>query len=135
MTHTDPTTRLRQAAATIREHLAAPDLTAGPWLSLDNGDRVLRNQPGDEDQAPVYVVNEPMSNGANAAWIALMHPGVGEALAAWLEKAAHAHQATLIAAGQTWASVTDPRAVAFVEHMTDRQALAVADEILGEVTR
>lgn len=84
---TDPTPadEIRTAAARLRALLAAPELTAGPWLSMDNGDRLLRNQPGDEDDAPIYVVNEPMSNGANAAYIAAMHPGVGAALADWFD--------------------------------------------------
>jgi hypothetical protein len=38
MPTTDPATRLRQ-------HLANPQLTKGPWLSMDNGDRLLHNQP------------------------------------------------------------------------------------------
>jgi hypothetical protein len=79
---------LRAAATKLRHRLADPQLTAGPWLSLDHGDRLIRNQPGDEDRAPVYVVNEPMSNGANADYIALMHPGVGAALAVLLDDAA-----------------------------------------------
>lgn len=81
-----PADELRTAAERLRALLADPELTAGPWLSMDNGDRLLRNQPGDEDQAPVYVVNEPMSNGANAAYIAAMHPGVGAALADMLDQ-------------------------------------------------
>jgi hypothetical protein len=82
-----PAARLQAAAAHLRTLLANPQLTAGPWLSMDDGDRLLRNQPGDEDAAPIYVVNEPISNGANAAWIAAMYPGVGEALVALLERA------------------------------------------------
>lgn len=84
----DPAARLQAAATHLRTLLANPHLTAGPWLSLDHGDRLLRNQPGDEDRAPVYVVDEPISNGANADYIEAVHPGVGEALAAWLESAA-----------------------------------------------
>jgi hypothetical protein len=85
----NPADELRAAAARLRACLDDPQLTAGPWLSLDHGDRLLRNQPGDADRAPVYVVDEPMSNGANADYIELMHPGVGAALAAWLERVAH----------------------------------------------
>lgn len=79
---------LRQAAALLRALLADPELTPGPWLSLDHGDRLLYNGPGAEDEPPVYVVDEPMSNGANADYIEAMHPGVGLALAAWLEDTA-----------------------------------------------
>lgn len=127
----DPTARLTAAAAHLRTLLTNPQLTPGPWLSLDHGDRLLRNQPGDEDRAPVYVIDEPMSNGANADYIEVMDPVVGVAIVAVLEQAAKSHQATLTAAGMTWASVTDPRAVAWVEEMTDTHALALADAILG----
>ena len=72
---------LRAAARTLRALLADPQLTPGPWLSMDRGDRLLWNGEGAEDQAPVYVVDEPMSNGANADYIAVMHPDVGHALA------------------------------------------------------
>lgn len=88
VTPVSPAGTLRAAATKLRTLLADPELTAGPWLSLDRGDRLLRDQPGDEDQAPVYVVNEPMTNGANADYIAAMHPGVGVALALWLDDAA-----------------------------------------------
>ncbi|WNI15560.1 hypothetical protein [Actinacidiphila sp. ITFR-21] len=98
MTDTTPAAELRNAAARLRAHLTDPQLTPGPWLSLDHGDRLLRNQPGDEDRAPVYVVDEPMSNGANADYIELVHPGVGAALAAWLDSAAHGWEALQLAA-------------------------------------
>jgi hypothetical protein len=52
---------------------------------MDRGDRLLWDGEGAEDQPPVYVVDEPMSNGANADYIAVMHPDVGHALANWLE--------------------------------------------------
>jgi len=122
-TPADPATRLREAAAKIRTLLANPQLVAGPWLSLDGGDRLLRNQPGDEDQAPIYVVNEPMGNSVNAAWIALMHPGVGEALARLLETEA-----------ETWAGIEFHDGCS-VEACTEVAVLALADQILGGVTR
>lgn len=79
---------LRAAARTLRALLADRQLTPGPWLSMDRGDRVLWNGEGAEDLPPRYVVDEPMSNGANADYIAAMHPDVGHALADWLETAA-----------------------------------------------
>jgi hypothetical protein len=79
---------LRAAARTLRALLADRQLTPGPWLSMDRGDRVLWDGEGAEDQPPVYVVDEPMSNGANADYIAVMHPDVGHALADWLDSAA-----------------------------------------------
>lgn len=77
---TNPADELRAAARTLRSLLADPQLTPGPWLSMDRGDRVLWNGEGAHDQAPVYVVDEPMSNGANADYVAVMHPDVAHAL-------------------------------------------------------
>jgi hypothetical protein len=130
----EPDARLTAAAARLRTLLARPQLTAGPWLNMDDGDRLLRNQPGDEDTAPIYVVNEPMSNGANAAWIAAMHPGVGLALADWLDRAAHGWDSLTKAAAQ----VLDPHNPKHVDAATilnsgpydAQEALAVADAIL-----
>lgn len=79
-----PAEELRTAAAKLRSLLANPELTPGPWLSMDRGDRILWDGPGADDLPPRYVVDEPMSNGANADWIAVMHPGVGQLLAKWL---------------------------------------------------
>ncbi|MCX5239758.1 DUF5565 family protein [Streptomyces prunicolor] len=76
-----PADELRTAARKLRARLADPELTPGPWLSMDRGDRLLYDGPGADTQPPVYVVDEPMSNGANADYIATMHPGVGHALA------------------------------------------------------
>src|SRR5690606_3236968 len=63
---TTPADELRTAADKLRKLLDAPELTPGPWLSLDHGDRMLYDGPGAEDEPPVYVIDEPMSNGANA---------------------------------------------------------------------
>lgn len=87
-TAVSPADELRTAASKLRARLADPELTPGPWRSMDRGDRLLHDGPGAEDQAPVYVVDEPMSNGANADYIATMHPGVGHALAQLLEETA-----------------------------------------------
>jgi hypothetical protein len=83
-----PAAVLKAAADKLRALLAHPDLTPGPWLSMDHGDRLLWDGPGAEDLPPRYVVDEPMSNAANAEFIAALHPGVGVALADWLESAA-----------------------------------------------
>jgi hypothetical protein len=83
-----PADEIAAAAATLRALLADRQLTPGPWLSMDRGDRVLWDGEGAEDLPPRYVVDEPMSNGANADYIAVMHPDVGHALAELLETAA-----------------------------------------------
>lgn len=93
-----PADELRAAARTLRALLADPELTPGPWLSMDRGDRLLWDGEGVEDQPPVYVVDEPMRNGANADYIAVMHPDVGHALAAWLDQAAHFYECGIRAA-------------------------------------
>lgn len=85
---TTPADELRTAAATLRALLTNPELTPGPWLSMDRGDRLVHAGPGSESKRPIYVVDEPMNNSANAAWIAAMDPGVGAALADWLASAA-----------------------------------------------
>ena len=74
---------LKRAAAKLRDALAADYLTEGPWDCLDGGDRIVHVSASGMDIE--YVVDEPMSNPSNAEYIALMHPPVALALAAWLE--------------------------------------------------
>lgn len=126
MTDTDPITEeLRVARAKITGLLADPKLTDGPWLSLDHGDRVLRDQPGDEDNAPIYVVDEPMSNGANSHWIELMHPGIGHHLAELLSEAIKHRDACLTAAHTVWPH--DPaKRNEFADQQTPAPVLAIA---------
>ena len=101
--------RLRQAARVLRERAEAA--TPGPWLTHD--------EDGDPYIAPpatgaLLITAHPLEVArANAAYIATMHPGVGLALADWLEA-----QADLSERGYT----QDPRYLA---------ALALADLILG----
>lgn len=75
----------RQAEARIRE--LAEKATPGPWVSLDNGDR-LTHEHNDGTDDFTYVVDEPMSNGANAEHIAAWHPIVALAVADVLANAA-----------------------------------------------
>ena len=73
--------RLRQAARVLRERAEAA--TPGPWLTHD--------EDGDPYIAPpatgaLLITAHPLEVArANAAYIATMHPGVGLALADWLE--------------------------------------------------
>ncbi len=77
---------LRRAAAKLREYANAA--TGGSWCSLNGGDRLVSfNLAGQEFG---YVVDEPMSNAANAAYIATMHPPVAVALADLLDSEAQA---------------------------------------------
>jgi hypothetical protein len=80
---------LRRAAVRLREHANAA--TPGPWESLDEGDRLVAwklDPAGQFNDDFDYVVDEPISNPANAAFIALMHPPVALALADLLDKQA-----------------------------------------------
>lgn len=75
---------LREAARLLRER--AEKATPGPWASLDGGDRLVAWKP-DGDGDFDYVIDEPIGNADNADYIALMHPGVGLALADFLDVA------------------------------------------------
>jgi hypothetical protein len=75
---TSPADELRTAAEKIRALVEGA--TTGPW-SVNSWGHVETG--GFETVAEVWPLSaEP---GANAAYIAAMHPGVGLALAAWLE--------------------------------------------------
>lgn len=94
----DPATELRAAAQLLRERSSAA--TSAPW-SYDPDK--MWNLPGmhygeefvghrREGERTVCVAgtgpaDDPQSM-ADAAWIALMHPGLGEPIAAWLERTA-----------------------------------------------
>jgi hypothetical protein len=69
------------------------------------------------------------------AYLELVGPATGLALADWLDDAAHRQRATEQAAARTWANSTDLAARdRWIAKMTDQKALAVARQILGEVT-
>lgn len=120
MTTDTPAAQLKQGADKLRTLLADPDLTPGPWLSLDGGDRIIHDGPSIEFGRADYVIDEPVGNAANAELIAAMHPGVGLALADWLDE-----QSALLNAN------TRPD---WQETVASR-ALAVARALLGEATR
>ncbi|MET9055469.1 hypothetical protein ABZW50_30410, partial [Streptomyces bacillaris] len=108
MTDTTPADRpadqLRAAAELLRE--AAGHATPGPWRTHDthlggvggHTATVLTDRPNLNDTELVAwlptMSHEPWDEARNAwrnaGWIALMHPGVGLALAAWLEWQARA---------------------------------------------
>lgn len=93
-----PADLLRRAAAELRE--AAAKATPGPWRTHDTylplGGHTATVLTARQDLNASELVawlptmsNEPWTDGRNAwnnaAWIALMHPGVAEPLAALLE--------------------------------------------------
>jgi hypothetical protein len=103
---------LNRAVELLRSHAkAAP---AGPWVSLDFGDRLIAVR----DEAPGfrYLVEEPV-DGPTAAYMALMHPPVAMAIAGWLFS---------VAVDEEWEPETAPR----IRERT--AALMVARELLRE---
>jgi hypothetical protein len=115
-----PAEELRTAAATLREH--ATDATKGPWWSEDTSPA----QWGDNPDAKVACADGTLAvlcpewNGPfNAAWIALMDPTVGIALADWLDA---------VAAEMT---AVDGTEYAYEEYPSWIAALAVARAING----
>jgi len=118
MTTIDPTGAefLRRAALSLAA--SARKATPGPWTSLSDGDRIVHMR--DDGEHFDYVVDEPMSFGADAAWIAMMSPAMAQPIVDWLD-------ATATAMG-FWAP--------YREHETGypmwTAALAVAQQVLGE---
>lgn len=78
---------LRRAAAKLREHAErAPE---GPWVSLDDGDRLVALRPNSTfEKGFRYLVDEPIEDSSIAEYFALMHPPVALALAEVLLAAA-----------------------------------------------
>lgn len=137
---TDPATRLTAAAAHLRQLSTAA--TPGPWrqhdthlgqhghtatvLSGERNDTDLRAWLPSLSQEPW---DETRNVWADAAWIALMHPGVGEAIAALLTSTAALHEQPThrgqTSPGCQWCADEDW----LCSDM--RHALAVADAILA----
>lgn len=113
---------LRRAAAHLRER--AESATPGPWETFETLD--AETFVSERGRRAFGVVSRPATGrgdyGANnARYIATMHPGVGLALAAWLENSAH-HAESREANGMPADQSADPR------------PLAVARAVLGEAT-
>lgn len=124
---TAPADRLREAAAVVRKLSAAA--TPGVWTA-----HLL--PPNEHHRHPAHWVKAEYDDGqavtsevvadcpwrqADAAWIALMNPAFGPALAAWLES---------VAAGLEETTHPD-----WQEVVVDPKALAAADSILAAVSR
>lgn len=118
-----PAEELRAAAAKLRE--TAGTATDGPW-QLDgpywwhSGDctHVVTDARDRMSVAVMPQREDAPHRDANAAWIALAHPGLAEPLAKWLEREAKYAER---AAGRGSGFLSEP----------DREALAVARAILG----
>lgn len=84
---------LRQAANTLRGW--AEKATSGPWEARLGGDHAWVALYDDEEKIPEGESLPSFEQGGSAtsydaAYIATMHPGVGLALAAWLDDEARA---------------------------------------------
>jgi hypothetical protein len=119
----EPTTRLHQAVELLRE--ASTALNGQRWTADHHPEGTIV-RPADSTQSlfqlhadGLRAAGTPCVTPAVGAWIALMHPGVGEALAAWLEAEARRIATT---AHPDWHDVLAPH------------ALAVADALLGPET-
>ncbi|MFJ6615432.1 hypothetical protein ACIQPT_34730 [Streptomyces sp. NPDC091289] len=124
-----PADQLRAAAEKLREeatraHRASPS----PWAVTD--EHVVRCADG-MIVADRSGTDHPAER-ADLPYIALMHPGVGLALADWLDRAAVEHDATVHGAAGVWSEPGEERERdAWVERQTNRHALAVARQLLG----
>lgn len=109
---------LRDAAREMR--MRANAATAGPWESLDDGDRLVawRTTPEGFDDDFEYVVDEPIGNAANAEHIASWHPAVALAVADLLEAAV----------GEFWDG--EPQ---WTDCPVAQRAVRIAQAYLGEV--
>lgn len=109
-----PADQLTAAAKLLREHATADYVTSGPWIVHEAfGFLRVDNDRSKTREAWTVKTGADLAeeNRHTAEYIALMHPGVGLALADWLDSAAQ--DAELIG--------------------PDHRALAVARQLLGGV--
>lgn len=95
-----PVGELRTAATKLRK--TAAQATDGPWYTVgppwnDHIPYVIAGHPdphcGTYVADPGHLTADPRGNeAADAEWMALVHPGLAEPLAAWLEQAADAFE-------------------------------------------
>ena len=116
-----PTARLREAATVVREAAAGVA-------------EAVASFPFGAEYGYSEVMDSWLGHGSGAL-AALMHPGVGEALAAWLESVAELHEPSRtgccgrVLAGCQWCADEDWPCADM------RHALAVAGAVLAAVTR
>ena len=87
-----PAVVLRTAAARVRE--TARGATRGPWAAEESREHGFRVGTSDGQEWVAWTGaydDEPDPSRADAAWIALMHPGLAEPLAMWLETEARSN--------------------------------------------
>ena len=126
-----PAEELRSAAEMIRRH--ATDVTAGPWkseASVAHGHRV--GTTNDTSWVAWTGEHREENSAQDADWIALLHPGVGLALAKLLDDCAELHEPHTCdkhegcaPLGCQWCADEDSPCADV------RNALAVARQVLG----
>lgn len=109
--------------------------TCTPTCHLDwgaeNQPATPQPNPAAELRAAAQELRSPTNPGLTP-YIALMPPGLGEALAAWLERAARHEDATVYAALACWPDEKDKaEREAWAASMVGHEAVAVARLILG----
>lgn len=150
-----PADELRTAAQQLRKRATAA--TPGPWQrplntrykctvtgALPEGERgqwIDGIDPATEQRERATVATIPTwSNGRHSRqrggrdleYIASMHPGVGVAVADWLDAAAVGYDATVKGAAGVWSDPADAaERDTWVAKQTDQYALAVARQVLG----
>ncbi|MFJ2374996.1 hypothetical protein ACIOZL_19635 [Streptomyces sp. NPDC087769] len=126
---TTPADELRAAATQLRGHAeAAHQVSPGPW-SHDDECAYSRNKLIVADRSCASDNGNP-EQVRDLPYIALVHPGVGFAIADWLDETARF--ASLYASLATATTGASP-AVEEYDTLT-RHALAVARQILGTTT-
>lgn len=129
-----PAAELRAAAARLRQ--LAADTSPGPWpLAYDTccTTEDCPHAPWVSGVGPLTHVESDHGEDAMSAavhWIAAMHPGVGVALADWLDDAARGCDATVVAARRVWPLDCD-ESEAFIQEQAPARALAVARALGG----
>lgn len=137
-----PEETLRTAAALLRERATGAtegrrliDGSRATWVMWSSDDLYEPGEPGFAGQATRAHVQVSQMGGAelvagdvrnwrDAAWIATVHPGLAEPLAAWLDRQADWYE-TSTASGDHGGRLSDQM----------NQALPVAREILRRVER
>lgn len=126
-----PAAELRAAADKLRALAAAA--TQLPWRKHDaEYPHLVIQAPADapaSECAGMVSTNLTPNEDADAAYIAAMQPGVGAALADWLDGEAKKHAASIAAAASVWGSTGHPDAIAWLDTGAGRvspHALAVA---------
>ena len=111
---------LRTAATRIRELATADGIPPGPWTITPRyrkGTKTvvqydMHKPPPPGSNTPGLKVIHPSRT--DALYSAALHPGVGLALADWLDEEAGRRAASVVAAVEIWGNAEHPDAVAWL---------------------